>query len=37
MPVHSRDASAKHELTIPDEIMQRCPILNDMMAAAQVL
>jgi hypothetical protein len=37
MPVHSRYASAKHELTIPDEIMQRCPILNDMMAAAQVL
>ena len=37
MPVHSRPASTKHELTIPDEIVQRCPILNDMMAAAQVL
>ena len=37
MPVHSRHATTKHELTIPDEIVQRCPILNDMMAAAQVL
>ena len=37
MPVHSRHATTKHELTIPDEIVQRCPIPNDMMAAAQVL
>ena len=37
MHVHTRLATTKPELTIPDEIVQRCPILNDMMAAAQVL
>jgi hypothetical protein len=37
MPVHSRHATAKHELTIPDEFVAQCPILSDMMAAAQVL
>ena len=25
------------ELTLPDEFVQQCPILGDMMAAAQVL
>ena len=37
MPVHPRHATVKHELTIPDEFVEQCPILSDMMAAAQVL
>ena len=37
MPIHSRPVSVKHELTLLDEFMQKCPILRDVMAAAQVL
>ena len=37
MPVHPRPVTVKHELTLPDEFVQQCPIMGDMMAAAQML
>ena len=37
MPIHPRPISVKHELTLPDEFMQKCPMMRDVLAAAQVL
>ena len=37
MPIHSRPISAKHELTLPDEFMPKCPMMCDVLAAAHVL
>ena len=37
MPVHPRPVIVKHELTLPDEVVQQCPIMSDMMATTQVL
>ena len=37
MPVHPRPISVKHELTLPDEVVKKSPMIRDMLAAAQVL
>jgi len=37
MPIHSRPVSVKHELTLLDEVIQKCLMIWGVLAAAQVL
>ena len=37
MPLPSNKAAVKHELRLPDVVINQCPMIKDILAAAQVL
>ena len=37
MPLPLYKAAVKHELRLPDEVIEQCPMIKDTLAAAQVL
>ena len=37
MPLPANKAAVKHELKLPDVVIEQCPMIKDILAAAQVL